>query len=655
MPYSPLTVSLMDVLLQIGALCSLAAMIATTMIVGRATMRFFELRFPDPISTIVWQGAVGLLICGNLFAYLGLVDLLYPSVVVGFTVGVNLLACVRIFWSQARGIAEADEFAVNPAAAPAGDVAPVLRGLLFMGAAVALASSLLGGLAPPTAGDALCYHLELPKRYLQDHALTHYPHSDNSTYPLLAEMWFLWGLAVEGPVAAQLMHWYCGVLLAGAAYVLALPILGRPASLVAAAVAMLTPGINNQMTAPLNDVALALFTALAVAAGLDGLRSSIRSRCLLAGAMLGGALGVKYTALVFVAACGGLIVSAAWWTPERRRFLLKSSLSASAVSLLVAAPWYARSVYYHGDPIYPFLSGAGGQTGASPTTPIEGLSAVQPQTFPKSKTPLGRSPTVLLTAPWQFTMMPERFGGRSHQLGPLFLMLLPLVVLMPVGRRTAVMPLLLVAVTYGGLCVLLRQNVRFIFPLVPPLSVVVAGVLALISAWGVRPRRIATCCCAAVALLLFAVPVARMRDQAAVALGIESRESFLVRREPTAKAAEWANAQLPPDAHLLSQEQRAFYFDARLTRERIYRRTHDYRARAAIEGTTLGETLLMQGFTHLLLAEGEGSNPASYDDTLSRAVERELREHPQRAPVLLAEFHSTADGLGRRYRLLSLR
>ena len=39
-----------------------------------------------------------------------------------------------------------------------------------------------------TAGDALCYHLELPKRFLQDGGLTFRPNDDNITFPLLAEM-----------------------------------------------------------------------------------------------------------------------------------------------------------------------------------------------------------------------------------------------------------------------------------------------------------------------------------------------------------------------------------------------------------------------------------------------------------------------------------
>src|SRR5258708_3718188 len=78
-------------------------------------------------------------------------------------------------------------------------------------ASCVLFGSLLSALAPPTACDAMCYHLELPKRFLEQHALVYLPDSDNSTYPMLVEMWYLWALALDGGTAAQLVHWCLGI------------------------------------------------------------------------------------------------------------------------------------------------------------------------------------------------------------------------------------------------------------------------------------------------------------------------------------------------------------------------------------------------------------------------------------------------------------
>src|SRR5690606_18127398 len=81
-------------------------------------------------------------------------------------------------------------------------------------ALVAAIASLVSALAPPTAGDAMCYHLQLPKEFLRTGAIVYSPYDENGTFPLLTEMWFLWALAIDGDIAAQLMAWVVGVLFA---------------------------------------------------------------------------------------------------------------------------------------------------------------------------------------------------------------------------------------------------------------------------------------------------------------------------------------------------------------------------------------------------------------------------------------------------------
>ncbi len=248
-------------------------------------------------------------------------------------------------------------------------------------------------------------------------------------------------------------------------------------------------------------------------------------------------------------------------------------------------------------------------------------------------------------------MSPERFGGRAHQLGPLFLMLVPCVLL--ISNRCELRPLLLAALLYGACCVMLRQNVRFLFPLVPILSLVAAAVLHDIAHWDPGPRRIAWGTCAVILLLLTLIPVARVRPAAAVAMGVESREAFLARREPTFVAADWMNRNLPDDARVLSQEQRAFYFDSKLTRENIYRRNSGYHRSASGTSEPPEKRLKAEGFTHLFLAEK--STGDGYDATLSTLAEEAMAERPETGPVALREWRGEVDGETRRYRLLLLR
>jgi hypothetical protein len=434
---------------------------------------------------------------------------------------------------------------------------------------------------------------------------------------------------------------------------------GHRGALAAAAVVLVAPGINNQMTVALNDIAPALMTTAAIVTWLDARKTGGLRPYVVVGLFLGGAIGVKYTALLFAAALGGVWLTAIFTDSQNRRALASGAIVAAAAALLIAGPWYARAAVHRGDPVYPFFSKAD--------------TANAPSTFTDAKTPLGRDIAAVVLAPWSLTMGPERVGGRAHQFGPLFLMFLPCAV--PLLRNREFRAAAIVAGVYGAACLLLRQNIRFLLPCLPVAAVGVAYAWQTLSTWPNAPRRIAGLAAVGMLLFLGAIPLARLRHVTLVAVGLESREDYLARVEPSFEPAAWMNRHLPPEARILSQEQRAYYVRPSVTRENIFRRNTGYALEVA-RGTSLNARLRMGGFTHVLLAEGvapdedsdhglpgaiaagtaEASNIPRYDGTLSRLVDRALATQPDDAPKPLAEWH-TADAAGavRRYRLLELR
>ena len=647
----------MDFLFQLRSLVVCAAILIVAQAVGRGVARCLRFTAEDRAAAVIWNTAMGLVVCGSLFTALGLTGVLYGNLIVALTIAGIVAEGVYQVWSRSKRAAYASlsSPAMSLDSRQHLDLPNWAFQSLLVGSSLAVAASLLSALAPPVAGDALCYHLELPKRYLQEHALTHFPYSDNSTYPLLAEMWFLWGLALDGPIAAQLMHWSCGLLLAGGAYVVGLPIVGHRAAIAAACVTLITPGVNNQMTAPLNDVALALFTTLAFAASCRAVQRSELTAFAVAGLMLGGALGVKFTAIVFVAAGLTALAIVVLRNHPEISFIARGVGVATVMAAVFAGPWYARAWYYHGDPLYPFLSSQSpGRSTSEPSA--KPAASKQASAFPTSKTPLGRGPTAWLEAPWLMTMQPERFGGRGHQLGPLWLMSLPLVGLVPAVFRLRLVPLFLVALPYVGVCLLLRQNVRFLLPLVPLGALIVVCVWSTFRAWPRAPRIVGWSMVVGILLLLILIPIGRARHHARVAVGLESRADYLIRCEPTYAAACWANAHLPADAQMLSQEHRAYWFQSKLTRDNIFRRSHDY-SLASTGDETLSPTLRSHGFTHLLLAEADDLDASAYDPTLSQAFEQaSVKSKPEHAPKVVAEFHTATTESGpRRYRIVELR
>ena len=627
---------------SLNSLLSLAMIGLAAFGVGRPLLRRLRLGEDDALAVAVWSLALGLMAWGLGLTALGLAHGLYRPLI-------GIATWAAAFWGVAELVRDPQRPRAegNPAEIRCRwGLSPLAVGtsLLASLAVLATLSALVAAMAPPTAGDALCYHLELPKVFLAEHALVHQPYSDNSTFPLLVEMWFMWGLALDGPVAAQLVHWLLGVLFALAAALLATPVLGSRWRWAVAAVVVLTPGVSNQMTAPLNDAGLALLTTLALAAWLQAALYEESPRWYpVAGLMLGGALGTKYSALLFAAA----MAAAAAWTlvrqPRRRRELILGGATTVLVAVCACGVWYARAAWHRGNPVYPFFSAQVGEAGP------DGAA---------DKTPLSWHPWDAVTAPWQVTMHAERFGGRGHQLGPLFLMALP--DLCCVRRLRGLGTLLGIAAVYAVLWYALRQNVRFLLPLVPMLGVGVVWMAMELRRFP-RPARVLAALALAMPLLLGgALPVKRAKDKLAVAAGIESRDEYLARHEPTSRAAAALSTAGSAHSRLLSQDYRAFYFPCDVVRESIYRRRTGYDAAIRSSGD-LSRVLRREGFTHLLLVEAVGNEGAQFDATLSQLADAQLTAEKslppeQQALRVLREYRfADSDGGLRRYRLVEVR
>jgi hypothetical protein len=140
-----------------------------------------------------------------------------------------------------------------------------------------------------------------------------------------------------------------------------------------------------------------------------------------------------------------------------------------------------------------------------------------------------------------------------------------------------------------------------------------------------------------------------------VAVGFQSRDEYLSRHEPTWQAAAMLNHWFGPNAHLLSQDYRAFHFQCRVTRENVYRRRTGY-DRTIADPADLSRTLRRAGFTHLLLAENLADHGIQYDRALTRLAEAQWSTAAADSLVTLTDYRfRDADGGVRRYRLVMLR
>jgi hypothetical protein len=400
------------------------------------------------------------------------------------------------------------------------------------------------------------------------------------------------------------------------------------------------PGINNHMAAPLVDVHTALLTTLTLAAWLRAQESDDEENwTLVAGILLGAACGTKYVAIIWGLAWCAVVAYQAWRKSEGRRELLKQAAVVVVIAASVGGMWYVRAAYYRGNPVFPFLSAW-----------LPG-SVPPPETV--DKTALGFYPWQLLTALWQISLHSEWFGGRGHRLGILFLMLLP--ALLTARRLRGLAPICMLATLYCAAWYLLRQNVRFLYPVVPLFILAAVWSLIELGRWPTLPRRLAYALLGLVVSLDALGPVRRAGGNLAVACGWQTRDDFLLQHEPTYRAAAVANAILSDEARILSQDYRAFYFHAHITRESIYRRATHYEQ--TLHVPQLARELRKLGFTHVLLVEKTGARERE-STTLNQLVAKAETGEPRvgRRLACLDEYQFVdSDGVTRNYRLIELR
>lgn len=520
---------------------------------------------------------------------------------------------------------------------------PILAGRAV---AILLALGLLGtaavATAPVTDGDALCYHLQVPKVFLNAHAAGFDPDLHETVYPLSTELLYAIALEFRGPVACRWIPWFLGLALAASVTAMARPGLkGR--AWWAGAIVLLAPAISNGMSAPLNDVALAAFGASAILAWTRLLdRPSIGS-AVVAGLIAGLAAGVKYPALVLIALMGGWLLvlglrdwrRAATATLEDSRIpWLRLAAIYATVAILAGGWWYFRAFLYTGNPVHPFFRQIFGGAGLD-----EVLDPI--------KRPMAVTAWNLLTALMPLTLQPDRFDSFSHQFGPVFLLFLPMALLERPGRR--VLGLAALGYLFLMLCLTQRQSMRFVLTALAPMSVAVAHGL---SAWCDRrtlPSRLVAAMLVGILGLEAGLAVARARQVANVLAGRESSESFLARREPTFEVGRWAEKNLPAGARLIGQDHRGFYLPRPYTMELAHRRRTGL-GRRGERPDEIVERLRSEGFTHLMLCPPVPENAVEFDPTLGRLLAPWLA---RRQPVYRRNI-ADGDGVLRRYAIYEL-
>jgi len=384
--------------------------------------------------------------------------------------------------------------------------------------ALAVTASLgcLGAIAPVTDDDALAYVVPIARHIADSGQLTVWADQARSMWPQSQQVLLAYLLAIGGNKLGALTAFEF-LLALGAASALARRVCEReehiPAALI---VAFGAPVVAFQIASSKEDLLVVAATA-ATAACLVGSTRLIDSG--VAGLFAGIAAGAKYPgAAVPVAAL-------VWLVTARGIKAFRHLLILSACATLTGGLWYGLNLWRYGNPIAPFLGGAGGTAvdGATIRDFVNGYGA-------------GRTVTAFFAAPVRIFTKSELFCGRANLYNPLIYVGLAGVLISPIRRRHSFLflaALVLYVIWFLGL-----QNARFLLPAVVLISPAAADVLVpAIRRWKVGIPF--ACAAAAISVgVVAAVGITRLVRYAA------HPNEFLERETQNYADIQWMNAHL---------------------------------------------------------------------------------------------------------------
>lgn len=470
----------------------------------------------------------------------------------------------------------------------------LLLACIFMILAIPLA------LAPPWDYDALVYHLQAPKLFLQAGHITLLPDVFQANGPATVEMLYTLGLAFGTDAFAKLINLTYATILVMATAAFGHRYLGKNRGWIAAAVLLGIPILPMWANLANADMGWALYEFLAIYALIRFRESGRKSWLTTAGFVMGWALGSKYLAL---GTLGMLSLWFLWHSMRReRRSNLQSLISFGLTACLIGLPWYLKNGVLSGNPFYPLLLGG------------PGWNADRLAMLMRFQFSFGDGQTIAdyLLLPLRLYTHHSLFGTFMTRIefpSPLF----PIVLLYPLLQRDRVWDAL---ASITGLRFIMwalsSQVTRYLLPLFPGLSLLTVFVILRL----VRPirssvvRRIlgAGLLGGLVATsLAYQIIFFRSISPLAVTLGLESKDAFLQRTVYDYPALKYAQDQLPTDARIMMMwDGQGYYCDQRCLPD-AEQAQWTLISKNINEPLSLASALKERGVTHMLLSM-EGLN-----------------------------------------------
>jgi hypothetical protein len=466
-------------------------------------------------------------------------------------------------------------------------------------------------LTPPWDYDGLMYHLQGPKLFLQAGKMVLLPDLWQANGANLVDMLYLVGLALESDSFAKLINLAFAILLLIAVFSFGRRYLNPPGGALAAVLLLGVPVYGIWASWAYSDYSWAIFEFLSLTSLLAWVEKRNWKLLILSSILMGFALGSKYLALESLVIFAGLVF---WFGGKDgfRNALVRATIFAG-IALLIGTPWYIKNLVLSGNPLYPFVFGGPGWDKQRLDLLMGFLSSFG----------TGKALVDFILLPINLFRQNMRFAGFMGAIefpNPMF-MFLPLYLWTRSfeTRNTRVLDILAWVVLFRiVLWSLGSQQTRFLLPVFPMISILVAAVLVQLSQRNFSPKIGESFLVGLMAInlgmaLFTSSLYYKISDPLPVVFGGESKDTFLRGNLTGYTAIQFINSDLSPsDRVLMLWDGRGYYCSDRCLPDseqsqwvRFYLETPDLRP--------FVQRLKDKGITHILISLSDAKFVEDHD------------------------------------------
>jgi len=336
----------------------------------------------------------------------------------------------------------------------------LVAGSIFVG--VLIAPMFLMTLYPPTQFDATLYHLPTAAAFVHAGSLPFLEVLRYPVFPQLQEMLFVLGFFLTGEIAAQMTQHVALLLVSMILIAWGRFFSGGSVGIWSAALWLGNPLAVWLGGAAYVDIGLTLFVTAAFFAWYRWLTTERTSWLALAAAFIGFACASKYLGLFFL---GVLAVATSVVSLRRRN--IQAILAFAAVVLGIIGPWYARIVYFTGNPVFPYFTNVFGASAWSHhlTSGPAAQSPAHVTYWTHQLFEIYIHLEYLLMVPFNAVFARELFRFQAP-ISPWYMVLIPLLAYPMLRTRFGRWTTGLV-VAYGFFWVATVRDIRFLLPIIP--------------------------------------------------------------------------------------------------------------------------------------------------------------------------------------------